>query len=270
MGKGVLDDQLRMDKLLRTDVDYERPPRGGDALFDLAGDLRGCTVLDLGCGLGPYRREIESRGARWVGLDLSGPGPTVVGDGLRLPFRAASFDAVLAAAVLEHIPEPTRFMEELARVLRPGGTLFGYVSFLEPFHGISYFHMSHMGVEYLFLSTGFQPRRIFPAHVGVPFQVETMLFPKRVPALQPLVRVLLRLRVAVFLWMNRMAREVLMAKRRLPREQREKERRQYRLLLGLRFAVGFNFVAERRAAATPADGARELRDTGYLSMVREG
>src|SRR5512141_1456162 len=101
MGIGVLDDRLRLSDLLRPDVDYERPKGGGEALFDLVGDLRGRRVLDLGCGLGPYRRTIEDRGATWVGLDLTGRACTVIADSGQLPFRDGSFDGILSAAVLE-------------------------------------------------------------------------------------------------------------------------------------------------------------------------
>jgi SAM-dependent methyltransferase len=52
-----------------------------------------------------------------------GWGAAVVGDALALPFADESFDRVIAAEVLEHIPADTGAMAELARVLRPGGTL---------------------------------------------------------------------------------------------------------------------------------------------------
>jgi SAM-dependent methyltransferase len=52
-----------------------------------------------------------------------GSGAVVVGDALRLPFPSDSFDRVIAAEVLEHIPDDRSAVAELARVLRPGGTL---------------------------------------------------------------------------------------------------------------------------------------------------
>jgi SAM-dependent methyltransferase len=47
----------------------------------------------------------------------------LVGDALSLPFVDGSFDRVIASEVLEHIPADTEAVAELARVLRPGGTL---------------------------------------------------------------------------------------------------------------------------------------------------
>jgi SAM-dependent methyltransferase len=47
----------------------------------------------------------------------------VGGDATAMPFEDASFDAVIAAEVLEHVPDDTRAMAEIARVLKPGGRL---------------------------------------------------------------------------------------------------------------------------------------------------
>ena len=47
----------------------------------------------------------------------------IVADALDLPFPTASFDRIIAAEVLEHIPDDRSAIEELSRVVRPGGTL---------------------------------------------------------------------------------------------------------------------------------------------------
>src|SRR5699024_12615004 len=46
---------------------------------------------------------------------------TVKGDALDMPFPSDSFDRVVAAEILEHVPHDTAAMKELYRVLRPGG-----------------------------------------------------------------------------------------------------------------------------------------------------
>jgi SAM-dependent methyltransferase len=50
-------------------------------------------------------------------------GAVVNGDALTLPFADGAFDRVIASEVLEHVPADAAAMAELARVLRPGGTL---------------------------------------------------------------------------------------------------------------------------------------------------
>jgi SAM-dependent methyltransferase len=90
----------------------------------------GATVLDAGCGSGRiFRYELQS-GCRVVGLDIGAAlrdnpnvGDGVRGDVQRLPFADATFDAVLASHVMEHLSRPDEALTEMARVLRPGGRL---------------------------------------------------------------------------------------------------------------------------------------------------
>ncbi len=51
-----------------------------------------------------------------------------------LPFDSASFDAVLAPCVLEHVADPQRCVTEIQRVLKPQGLVFAVTPFLEPVH----------------------------------------------------------------------------------------------------------------------------------------
>jgi 2-polyprenyl-6-hydroxyphenyl methylase / 3-demethylubiquinone-9 3-methyltransferase len=99
------------------------------------GDLHGRLVLDAGCGGGLVARELAAAGATVVGLDRSlgslGVARRAAGERFkamqgrleRLPFADGAFDVVVAADVLEHVPDLPAAVAELARVLAPGGRL---------------------------------------------------------------------------------------------------------------------------------------------------
>lgn len=127
------------------------------ALTDVLGSLGG-RVLDIGCGLQPYRPLLGPRVTEYVGLDRPGPGsiPTVVGSAEALPFDDRSFDAVLCTQVLEHLEHPERALAEAVRVLRPGGTLVITVPGVWPAHEVpyDYWRFTRHGLERLLERVG--------------------------------------------------------------------------------------------------------------------
>lgn len=123
-------------------------------------------VIDVGCGLQPYRHLLGPRVTEYVGVDRRGPfsAPDVEGDALRLPLPDASFDAGLSTQVLEHVTDPLAALRELARVLRPGATLVLTCPGTWPHHEIphDYFRFTRFGLEHLLREAGFAPRIVRP------------------------------------------------------------------------------------------------------------
>ncbi|MFH1493838.1 MAG: methyltransferase domain-containing protein [Pseudomonadota bacterium] len=91
----------------------------------------GALALDVGCGL--RDRVFDNMVTQDV---YPTPTATLITDPLetRLPFADASFDLVIIDSVLEHVPDPVALLKEGARVLKPGGRIFGDVPFLQPLH----------------------------------------------------------------------------------------------------------------------------------------
>lgn len=96
----------------------------------------GGQVLDLGCGLQPYR-SLLSQAQGYTGADVEQrPGVDVqLVPGQPLPFADASFDAILCTQVLEHVADLDPVLAEMRRVLRPGGVLVVSVPFIYQVHG---------------------------------------------------------------------------------------------------------------------------------------
>ncbi len=142
-----------------------------------------CTALDLGCGAGMHRRLCELAGYRYVGVDIAAPSATLLADAHALPFADDTFDFVLSMAVLEHLQYPFIATREVMRVLRPGGIYLGTVAFLEPFHGNSFYHHTHLGTANSIASSGLEIEFISPAvgWPGIYALARSGLFP-RMPA----------------------------------------------------------------------------------------
>ncbi|MCR9260368.1 MAG: class I SAM-dependent methyltransferase [Pseudomonadaceae bacterium] len=110
-----------------------------DSLENISGERH---VLDCGVGSGSLSialQKLLAERVNWYGIDTSSEmlsaaeavtrraGLTIIlkqANVLSIPYADESFDMVMAAHVLEHLPQPERGLEEMVRVLKPGGRLF--------------------------------------------------------------------------------------------------------------------------------------------------
>lgn len=119
-----------------------RFPDDGPAYAAAVAELglrEGARVLDAGCGTGralPPLRDAVGPSGVVLGADLTpamleaaaragrdADGLLLLADVSALPVRSESLDAVFAAGLIAHLPNPAENLRELARVVRPGGTL---------------------------------------------------------------------------------------------------------------------------------------------------
>jgi ubiquinone/menaquinone biosynthesis C-methylase UbiE len=129
-------------------------------------------ILDHGCGLkANYLSNV-------VYFDVVNyPTTDVRGIAERLPFRDNSFEALISIAVLEHVKNPFECAREIVRVLKPGGTLYVDVPFLQSYHGYPdhYYNMTMNGLRNLFRESieieqcfsSHTPLKLFPWYLKI-------------------------------------------------------------------------------------------------------
>lgn len=133
------------------------------AILELIEGKDGSTIIDLGCGDGRFSIDLakRARAKKVYGIEFQKETAAIAGDkgiqvcradlNKRLPFADEAFDAVHANQVIEHLVETDIFIEEIYRILKPGGYAVVSTPNLASLHNI------------ISLIMGKQP---FPAHVS--------------------------------------------------------------------------------------------------------
>ena len=160
----------------------------GDLPLDAAESLAGQRVVDLGCGPGAYTRALRTAGATVLPIDLDPseftlpggpPGGEMLASGAALPLRDGSVDGIVCSNMIEHTPQPRHVLDEMQRVVRPGGWVWlSWTNWLSPWggHDMSPFHYlgPRVGTRVYRLVTKRSPKNE-PLRTLFPLSISTVL-----------------------------------------------------------------------------------------------
>ena len=157
-------------KRIRAFMDFEK--EGLDSSMSEVSKYASGLLLDVGCGDKPYESILGPGLSGYVGLEYSeshegsmneaSGAADMLYDGKRIPPPDESVDIVLCTQVLEHVPDPSQLMREMARVLRVGGNLIVTAPFSYRLHAEpdDYWRFTWRGLEHLLQESGLRPERI--------------------------------------------------------------------------------------------------------------
>jgi SAM-dependent methyltransferase len=134
------------------------------------------VVMDVGAKQARYRSLVPA--TEYLTLDIrSDVGADIVGDLHEVPRENDFLDTVIATEVLEHCHDPARVVEEIRRILRPGGVCVLSTRFIHPYHPDphDYFRFSRDGLAHLFRD--FSEVEIVP--LGNRLQSAWLMLPER-------------------------------------------------------------------------------------------
>jgi len=127
------------------------------------------SLVDIGCGVKPFRAMVAKYADEHVGVDHPGASHgfdhvDLVGSAYEIPVSDERFDAAICTAVLEHLEEPELALRECFRVLKPGGYAIYSVPFIWHLHEAprDFFRYSEFGLRHLFKKTGFEVIELIP------------------------------------------------------------------------------------------------------------
>jgi ubiquinone/menaquinone biosynthesis C-methylase UbiE len=133
-----------------------------DAILDMAAGCGTFLLHGLNCGANvfgvepdPWKRNYFVQKIRDSGYSEQFQSRLIGASGEHLPFCNESFDLVTTYQTLEHVSNVSRCVEEMVRVLRPGGILYlrapNYMSFFEPHYQLPFLPVMHKGLAAAYL-----------------------------------------------------------------------------------------------------------------------
>ena len=119
----------------------------------------GARVLDAGAGEGPYRDIFEKMSYESTDISMVEEQPgriSFISDLKNIPIKTDSYDLVFCTQTLEHVPDPQLVINEICRILKPGGKIWltAPLFFAEHEVPFDYFRYTQYGLIYLFKSSG--------------------------------------------------------------------------------------------------------------------
>lgn len=125
----------------------------------------GSKVLDAGAGEAPFRplfRHTHYQSADFTKVNKPYETPTYVCDLAAVPVIDGYYDYILFTQVLEHLPEPANVLQELQRLLRPGGKILitGPLFFEEHEQPYDFYRYTQYGFRYLIEKVGLSIERL--------------------------------------------------------------------------------------------------------------
>lgn len=126
-------------------------------------------LLDLGCGVKPFKHIYSKYATRSIGIDVAqsphdSKSVDIIYDGRNIPFSENEFDIVFSTEVMEHVPDPQHFLNEINRVMQPGGVLIMTTPFMVQLHEEPYdfYRYTKHGIQHLLSKSGFEVKNIEP------------------------------------------------------------------------------------------------------------
>lgn len=141
------------------------------AVNDLHGRIHG-NVVDLGCGIMPYRSYLQSSGRinHYIGIDMENSHyhntitPDLYWDGMIIPLEDNTQDWVIITEFLEHYFDSTHILKEIKRILKPGGHIFFTIPSVYMLHEVPYDHhrFTPFSFQKILQLSGYKKSEIFP------------------------------------------------------------------------------------------------------------